>query len=62
MGLKYAGKPQINSNIIDPTLYRTPDGTWKMWYKDQNRGSVTMMAESKKMDYPRSAGNWRECP
>ena len=34
---KYAGKPQINANIIDPTLYRTPDGTWKMWYKDQNR-------------------------
>jgi hypothetical protein len=49
MGLKYAGKPQINSNIIDPTLYRTPDGTWKMWYKDQNRGSVTMMAESKNL-------------
>ncbi len=26
-----------------------PDGTWKMWYKDQNRGSVTMMAESKNL-------------
>ena len=68
MGLKYAGKPQINSNIIDPTLYRTPDGTWKMWYKDQNRGSVTMMAESKNLkkwithDQPAIGGNAHEGP
>ena len=65
---KYAGKPQINSNIIDPTLYRTPDGTWKMWYKDQNRGSVTMMAESKNLkkwithDQPAIGGNAHEGP
>ena len=65
---KYAGKPQINSNISDPTLYRTPDGTWKMWYKDQNRGSVTMMAESKNLkkwithDQPAIGGNAHEGP
>ena len=65
---KYAGKPQINSNIIDPALYRTPEGTWKMWYKDQNRGSVTMMAESKNLkkwithDQPAIGGNAHEGP
>lgn len=44
---KYEGTPELSSNsVIDGTLIQMPDGKWRMWYKDQSRGSVTMMAES----------------
>ncbi len=32
--------------VIDPCLYRLPDGTWRMWYKDQKNGSATCYADS----------------
>ncbi|MES1217063.1 MAG: family 43 glycosylhydrolase [Bacteroidota bacterium] len=44
---KYLGLMKLTSeSVIDPTLMQMPDGKWRMWYKDQERGSVTMMAES----------------
>jgi hypothetical protein len=44
---KREGTLQLPSaDVIDPTLFRMPDGHWRMWYKDQSRGSVTMSAES----------------
>lgn len=35
-----------SADVIDPTLARMPDGTWRMWFKDSSRGSVTMVARS----------------
>jgi len=44
---KYMGAVKLTSeSVIDATLMQMPDGKWRMWYKDQERGSVTMMAES----------------
>lgn len=44
---KYEGTPALSSDsVIDATLFKTEEGKWRMWYKDQARGSVTMMAES----------------
>lgn len=43
----YEGTPALSSDhVIDATLIRKPDGKWRMWYKDSEKGSVTMMAES----------------
>lgn len=36
-----------SSKAIDPSLFQMPDGTWRMWYKDENRHSSIMMAESR---------------
>lgn len=35
-----------SSRIIDPCLYRLPDGTWRMWYKDERQHSYTCYADS----------------
>lgn len=35
-----------SSRVIDPTLLQMPDGKWRLWYKDESRGSHTMLAES----------------
>lgn len=44
---KFLGLLTLTSeNVIDATVMQMPDGKWRMWYKDQQRGSVTMMAES----------------
>ncbi len=32
--------------VIDATLFKTAEGTWKMWYKDDAKGGITMMSES----------------
>lgn len=43
----FEGIPSLTSDrVIDATLIRKPDGNWRMWYKDEEAGSVTMMAES----------------
>lgn len=43
----YEGIPELSSDhVIDATLFRKPDGKWRMWYKDSKAGSITMMAES----------------
>ena len=44
---KFIGLLKLSSeSVIDATLMQMPDGKWRMWYKDQERGSITMMAES----------------
>lgn len=45
-----------SDEVIDATLLQLPTGQWRMWYKDQTRGSITMMAESRDLD------NWRVSP
>lgn len=43
----FYGFLQIDSpSVIDATLCQMPDGKWRIWYKDESRGSVTMTAES----------------
>jgi sucrose-6-phosphate hydrolase SacC (GH32 family) len=45
---KYEGTLALSSDrVIDATLFRKPDGLWRIWYKDEKAGSVTMTAESK---------------
>lgn len=44
----YVGELPLSSKaVIDPTLFRKPDGTWKLWYKDEAAESSTFVAESK---------------
>ncbi len=45
----HAGKLEFGSSrIIDPCLYQLPqpDGTWRMWYKDERNHSFTCYADS----------------
>lgn len=43
----FYGFIQIDSpSVIDATLCQMPVGKWRIWYKDESRGSVTMTAES----------------
>lgn len=35
-----------SGKVIDATIFKKPDGKFRMWYKDETRGSVTMMSES----------------
>jgi sucrose-6-phosphate hydrolase SacC (GH32 family) len=45
---KLEKSPKLTSErVIDPTLFRLDDGTWRMWYKDERHGSAVMMADSK---------------
>lgn len=36
-----------SSKIIDPCIYRLPDNSWRMWYKDERNKSYTGYADSK---------------
>lgn len=48
----YRGRIDLASDrCIDPTLYRFPDGKWRMWYKDEGRGSRTLAVESMDLDH-----------
>lgn len=43
----YDGPLQLSSNrVIDASIFQKPDGVFRIWYKDENRGAVTMMSES----------------
>ncbi len=35
-----------SEHVIDASLYKIPNGTWRMWYKDDAKGGITMMSES----------------
>ena len=35
-----------SARIIDPCIIELPGGGWRMWYKDERRGSVTCCADS----------------
>lgn len=44
---KFEGKIALSSShVIDPCVFRFPDGTWRMWYKDEADGSHIYLAES----------------
>ena len=44
---KFIGFLKLSSeNVIDPSLCQMPGGKWRMWYKDQQRNSAIMVAES----------------
>ncbi|TRZ42048.1 family 43 glycosylhydrolase [Robertkochia solimangrovi] len=44
----YKGEVKASSGkVIDATLFKKPDGLWRMWYKDDALGGITMMSESK---------------
>jgi len=44
---KYDQSLQLSSDrVIDATIFKKPDGKFRLWYKDESRGSVTMMSES----------------
>ena len=41
------GKLEVDSTrIIDPAIAKTPEGVWRMWYKDEDQGAVTCYADS----------------
>ena len=44
---KHIGPLELSSDrVIDATLAKMKDGKFRMWYKDEARGSITMMSES----------------
>jgi hypothetical protein len=38
--------PLSSERVIDPCVFQFPDGTWRMWYKDEAVGSHIYLAES----------------
>jgi hypothetical protein len=46
--------PTTSSRCIDPSLCRRPDGTWRMWYKDEGRRSETLALDSRDLKAWRS--------
>jgi beta-xylosidase len=48
---KFIGKLELSSDrVIDPSLYRLADGTWRLWYKDERDHSHIHYAESKDLN------------
>ena len=44
---KYESPLKLSSDrVIDATIIKKPDGRFRMWYKDDARGGITMMSES----------------
>lgn len=51
------GKLDIGSQrIIDPCLFPLPQGGWRMWYKDDERGARTFYADSADLYHWETAG------
>ncbi len=49
---KFAGQLALGSNrVIDPSLYKFPDGTWRLWYKDERVHSHIHVAESPDLEH-----------
>tara|TARA_R110000868_G_scaffold82268_3_gene232413 strand:+ start:12340 stop:13359 length:1020 start_codon:yes stop_codon:yes gene_type:complete len=45
---KYQNVLKLSSDkVIDASLFKTKDGVWKMWYKDNAAGGNVMLSESK---------------
>lgn len=45
---KFIGFLKLSSeNVIDASLMQMPDGEWRMWFKDDARGAIIMLAKSK---------------
>jgi sucrose-6-phosphate hydrolase SacC (GH32 family) len=48
---KFVGKLELGSDrVIDPSLAQLPDGTWRLWYKDERDHSHIHYAESKDLN------------
>ncbi|WP_335966395.1 family 43 glycosylhydrolase [Galbibacter sp. PAP.153] len=65
----YQGGVSASSDkVIDATLFQKEDGIWRMWYKDDSKGGITMMSESKDLktweaaQKPTIAGDAHEGP
>ncbi len=66
---KHIGPLKLSSNsVIDATLFKMKNGKFRMWYKDETRGAITMMSESddlykwKNTDQPAIGGRAHEGP
>ncbi len=47
---KHEGRLKLSSNsVIDADVYLLPNGLWRIWYKDEEAGSHTLMADSKNL-------------
>jgi len=57
-----------SDQVIDATLYKMDNGSWRIWYKDGAKGGITMMSESddlkswKTIDNPAIGGEAHEGP
>jgi len=38
--------PFASSRVLDACVLRLPDGTWRMWYNDENAGKTIFFADS----------------
>jgi hypothetical protein len=48
---KVEGKLELGSDrVIDPSLFQLPDGTWRLWYKDERDHSHIHYADSKDLN------------
>ena len=48
--MKFVGYADLDSNrVIDPSVIKLKDGTWRMWFKAENAGYVTHYADSKNL-------------
>jgi hypothetical protein len=43
--------PLSSHKVIDPGVLRMPDGTWRLWYKDEADGSSCHVADSPDLDH-----------
>jgi len=47
---KHIGPVNLSSKrVIDASLFKMKNGKYRMWYKDDERGSITMMSESENL-------------
>lgn len=57
-----------SDNVIDASLFKMPNGVWRMWYKDDKNNATIMLAESKDLyswsliDKPVISGSRQEGP
>ncbi|WP_198118265.1 family 43 glycosylhydrolase [Massilia rhizosphaerae] len=43
--------PLANDKVIDPSLARLPDGTWRMWYNNERDGKTIYYADSPDLEH-----------
>ncbi|MFO1050633.1 MAG: exo-alpha-sialidase [Planctomycetota bacterium] len=43
--------PLTSDRCIDPSLFRFPDGSWRMWFKDEGHDSRTLAVESRDLEH-----------
>ena len=55
---KTAGKVDLKSDrVIDPCVMQLPDGTWRMWYKDERKPKPLSYADSSDLKNWETKGN-----